>query len=209
MVDPQHRPSRRSVARGAAWLAPAVVVGAPAPLLAASPSPVLQSSSEWHWYSNSAPYCGANRDGVTVETVAAGFVRVSSTTAATTISGVYLYFWFAKPAMTLTAGPGAGGCWTTPFADGTSVVSGGVTYYRYRSDYGCPVTAVTGTTTLGTYSWRTPCFDEVNFAPMQTARRQVFATVNGGAQSTDTGFFLIQTLRVPGRSVREHTSCLR
>ena len=40
---PQHRPTRRTVARGAAWSVPVVVVGAAAPVAAASPCP------PWHY----------------------------------------------------------------------------------------------------------------------------------------------------------------
>lgn len=44
---PQHRPTRRTVARGAAWSVPVVVVGAAAPVAAASPCPPVEYTIDW------------------------------------------------------------------------------------------------------------------------------------------------------------------
>lgn len=182
--------SRRTVAKGAAWSVPVIVMGNNAPAMAASPPVVFSHITTWRWYSNNFPFCGGStRDGLEINTTEGTQVKITDTRPWTTITNVYADFWFRKNDITWTGAPGNSGCWSAPTYDGTA--AGG--YYRYRSNYTCTITPVTGTTVLQSYRWRTPCYDESDFEYMRNVRRQAYATVNGTVQSTDTGYFQIQS----------------
>lgn len=182
--------SRRTVAKGAAWSAPVIVMGSNAPAMAASPPVVFSHITTWRWYSNSFPYCGGSeRDGLEINTTEGTQVRIADTRTWTTITNVRAYFWFRKSDITWTPETGNSGCWTVPSYDGMSSAG----YYRYVSNYTCTITPVTGTTVLQKYRWRSQCFNEGDFSYMRNVRRQAYATVNGTVQSTDTGVFQIDS----------------
>ena len=186
-------PSRRTLVKGAAWSVPVVAVAGAAPAVAASPAIIHRHITTWRWYSNSAPWC-QNRDGLEINTTEGTSVSFTDTRSWTTITDVYVYFWFRESNIVWTAAQGNSGCWTVPTYDGSSQTVGGRTYYRYRSNYTCPITPThMGTTTLQPYRWQSQCFDESDFAYMRWARRQAYATVNGTPQPTDTGYFQIES----------------
>lgn len=184
-------PSRRTVARGAAWSTPAVIVAGAAPAAAASPPVVFTHRSSWHWYSNNFPYCSRG-DGLTLSTTSnatgASFTSTKTTTSITEVSAT---FYFARNDITWTAITGDSGCWTTPTATGAT--SGGL--YAYLTTYTCPITPVNGTTTLQGYAWRTQCYNlaDSTWAQAKSTRRVARATVNGTVQQTDTGVFIVQS----------------
>lgn len=191
----QSGPSRRTLVKGAAWSVPVVAVAGAAPAMAASPDIIHSHITQWRWYSNGAPWCSGNGDGLEINTTdASAFVRFTDTRSWTTITDVYAYFWFRKPDMTWTSATGNSGCWTAPSYDETTDSANGRTYYRYRSDYICPITpAHMGTTVLQPYRWQSPCYYEGDWEYMRWARRQAFATVNGVPQPTDTSYFRIES----------------
>lgn len=193
MTTTSSGPSRRTLVKGAAWSVPVVAVAGAAPAMAASPEIIHSHITTWRWYSNGAPWCGRNRDGLEINTTEGTQVRFTDTRSWTTITNVYADFWFRKSDITWSAATGNSGCWTAPSADGTSETVNGRTYYRYRSSYTCPITPVhMGTTVLQPYRWQSPCYDESDFEYMRWARRQAFATVNGVLQPTDTNYFQIE-----------------
>lgn len=174
--------SRRTLAHGAAWAVPVVTVASAAPAIAASRVGMTHVTS-YNWYSNNAPWCAANRDGLSIDTTSTGTGATFTDSRTTMVfTNVYCYFWFARNDLTFTAGTGNSGCWTAPAYDGTSAVNtAGVTMYRYRTNYTCPITAVNGTTTLQAYNFHTQCFNvnDATWDPMRWVRRQAYATVNG------------------------------
>ena len=191
---------RRDVLAGAAWSAPVILVGASAPAVAASPPVVMRHITQFQWYSNNAPYCSAGYDGFRFNSTASGTgVTFSPSTTATTISDVYAYFWFTRLDFGWSPDTGNSGCWTVPVFDGTTAVNGGRTYYRYVTRYTCPITVVSGTTTLQPYAWRSVCLNvgDTAWDNARYIRKQAFATVNGAEQATDTGYTSIQGFRAP------------
>lgn len=193
--------NRRTLVKGAAWSVPAIVVAGAAPAVAASPEIVFSHITLWRWYSNSAPWCEAGRDGLeinTTENTSTTGVKFTNTRSWTTITGVTATFWFARDGITWTDATGDSGCWTNPVRSGSSVNPGGgvPTMYPYVSTYTCPITPVhEGTTVLQPYRWQSQCFNEDStlWETARWVRRQAFATVNGGSRSTDTGWFQIDS----------------
>lgn len=191
--------SRRTVARGAAWLAPTVAIGATAPAFAASQVATLMTHRTSFLYypggaGGSAPWCVAGQQGYEFNTSDTGAgVTFAPSITATTITNVYAYFWFPRNDLVWTRVVAANTCWSIPLLSaGVTDSNAGITYYRYATNYTCAITAVNGTTTLQAYRWQTQCFtNATNWDRMRTRRRQAFSTVNGTVQSTDTGYITI------------------
>ena len=192
--------SRRTVARGVAWSAPIIAVGAPAPAVAASQPPSFSHITHFLWYMNNAPWC-FSQDGMELNTVDSGTgVSFKNTKSSTRITGISATFYFAGSDLQWSAATGDSGCWTVPTQKGSAIslplpTGGNGTFYPYVSSYTCGVTAAAGTTTLKPYRFRTQCLtkDDTSWSKYQVARRVAIATIDGAPTSTDTGTFTINS----------------
>lgn len=190
--------SRRTVARGVAWSAPIIAVGAPAPAVAASQPPSFSHITHFLWYMNNAPWC-FSQDGMELNTVDSGTgVSFKNTKLSTKITAIAATFYFAGSDLRWSTATGDSGCWTVPTQTGDAIslplpTGGTGTFYPYVSSYTCAVTAAAGTTTLKPYRFRTQCLtkDSTSWYKYQVARRVAIATIDRAPTSTDTGTFTI------------------
>lgn len=155
-------PTRRQVASAAAWTAPAIALGAAAPVTAASQiPPTLTSSTRFgnaNFKSSSVPAysCGGSAQ-VQIQQSTSSFLTVSNISPTTKLSNLSASYWLAlDPGTKFTRVSGSSTCWTVPVLSGASQVRDGATFYELTSTYTCPIT-VTST------SWSQPTDTFLNF----------------------------------------------
>lgn len=157
---------RRTLAKGAAWSVPAVVVAATAPASAASgPAPQLQVAGRVTWnrswyYENIDNYRSfkifSTRPNSTLP--GPGYC-VTNTTTSTTITAYTVTFYLPySSSLTFYAGPDGADGWSTLRRDASkpSKYSNGVSYYPYTTSYTGSVRAVNGTTCLPGFEFQGP-----------------------------------------------------
>lgn len=191
--------SRRTVVRGVAWSAPSLVLGAPAPALAASSPITFSHRTRWTWYSDTASWC-SGQDALEISSVDAGTgVTFSGTTTSTRLTNVSATFYFTRTDIVWSRAGGDTGCWSIPTLQAGSVQATGSdgvtrTYYPYLTTYTCTITATASTTTLQGYHFRSQCYNvsTSGWAAARWSRRVATATINGAVNSIDTGVFQVQ-----------------
>ncbi|MDO4897851.1 MAG: hypothetical protein Q3965_00950 [Rothia sp. (in: high G+C Gram-positive bacteria)] len=167
---------RRTVAKGAAWAAPAVLATAAIPAYAASTMTAVLASSttiaKANVRGNSVPHynCNGNTQVEVYNTRAAQYISVNSLPANAKLSNLTMEFWAAVDANTTwtiptTATTGTSSafdtvkpstCWSVPVRSYNDVVQDGITFYSFKSTFNCPIT-VTGS------SWTLPTTQEFAF----------------------------------------------
>lgn len=179
------RPSRRTVARGAAWTVPAVALAATAPSAVASTDPCATPQGCPSPFADvivgrtSGGGCAPGQYTVRFS----GRIGFDDAKTGSQLSDAVLYLYLPDSSLTF-AGSAADG-WTvlTRDAGQSSIVDGGTTYYAYSSSYTQPITPTDGTFALpGGGPFTTGC---VELAPeyLFTGR----STVVNGAVVTTTG----------------------
>lgn len=180
--------SRRTLAAGAAWSVPAVLVGTAAPAVAASVRARLIHQPQVQWYGDSAPWCTGTGQGIELSATEPGEqVTVLGATHDDPISDASITFWMQRQDMTFTAGPGGNGCWSAPARTGQAQQVRGVTLYGYTSTYTCAITPQDYQTRLQPYDWRSQCYDldEEEWYQAANMAHQAQATVGGTVVRTE------------------------
>lgn len=160
--------SRRTLAKGAAWAVPAVLLAGAAPAYAASP--VITSVRQIYTYRGNPSGCVPMTLSTQQNSSGTGdanyFIGWQNTTTSTKLTNISIMFWYAEPNITWISGTQAPSpaCWTVPTRVSTAtIVDAGVTLYGYQSTYTCAVTAVNGTTYLADFDWQTKdCASQVS-----------------------------------------------
>lgn len=200
--------TRRSLVKGAAWAAPAVVATAAIPAYAASTiQAVLTSSTTQSKASvrgNAVPHynCNGSTQVEIYNTRASGHITVSQLPTGATLSNLTMEFWVAVDVnttwtipTTATTGTSAAfntvrpsTCWSAPVRSYKDVVRNGITHYSYISTFNCPIT-VTGTTwvlpTSQEFAFLSSCQSVYNLRSPEVMYEQKI-TVNGSAVLTKT-----------------------
>lgn len=182
--------SRRKVAQGALWSAPAIVVAAASPAVAASLQPVLSVSGRVSYnedYDGSLD--GTNQFKVfstSGDAPGAGYC-VQNTTSSTTLSDFVVTYYIATDQLAFSAGSYGTNGWSmltrnTSIADKTG--ADGETYYAYTTTYSGTYPASDGTT-----CW--PQFDFESDTDVRDNTQQFYVnnsvTINGSATTANYG----------------------
>ncbi|SIK65660.1 Uncharacterised protein [Mycobacteroides abscessus subsp. abscessus] len=154
--------SRRTLAKGSGWAAPAIMASAVTPVYAASAQPTLTSIT-WFYNASSTngnvqPYTCNNKSQLRITQKTAGSnVTVSNIPTGSKLSNLVANYWLPVAAnTTFTRVTSTSSAWSIPTATGKFVVNNNITYREYTSSY-TPVIAVTGTT------WTQPTPDAMDF----------------------------------------------
>lgn len=180
-------PTRRQVARAAAWSAPVVATAAAAPSVAAStpPTPPSISRSFLITHSSGMNGCAAGTGKLRVTTDnSTYYYRIINTTSSTTVTNVTASVLVAKSGLTWTSNSP----WSAITQDPTPIVNAGITYYRYYATLTTPVPAsVGGVITMPLIDWSTPCMASLNGGTFNVNGRG--AAIINGAQQANVGMW--------------------
>lgn len=157
---------RRGLAKGAAWTAPVVAVGALASASAASPpnEPNI-TFQKAVWARRDDPGSGCNTYNLSIYRTSTAapstnvYLRWANTSTATQISNVSFTAYFPFNNMTWATQSGHNACWTLIARDASipnaTHPTTGTTLFAYTTTYTCAITAVNGTTSLPKFDFRT------------------------------------------------------
>lgn len=153
--------NRRKIVKGTAWAAPAIVATTTIPAYAASPQPVLTSSTHFGWgntiSSNVPNYSCGGRAQIQIRQDSTSYLRVTGLTTGTTLSNLKMSVWLPVQAgTTFTRVSGSSSCWSVPVATGITTVRNGYTFREYVSTYGCAMNVTSST-------WTQPTASNFNF----------------------------------------------
>lgn len=188
------RPTRRTVATGAAWAVPTIALGAPVAAAAAS-GPVLTSAFQ---FSRGTNACGTNQVSyrVTSSTAASPnlFLCLSNTSTPSQITSITLTFYLVG-ATTITPSASSSSCWSTPVLAGTKT-NAGVVHTGWRTTFGasCIATCFTSNGTGGLclstacrFDFVSPCL--LSTATATTAQYDLTVVDQGLTLTKSTPFF--------------------
>lgn len=178
-------PSRRAVARGVAWTAPVVMIGAAAPVLAAS-GPQIQRVFA---VGRTASGCTAGSERLTVsqDNSSSYYYRIVNVTSSTTVTDVYASM-LVEGISNVTWTRRYTSTWGPVTLDPTPIVVDGRTYYRYYSQLLTIPAPVNGVITIPALSWQSSCSTAVyNRYPLYMNGRGT-ATIDG-VQRINIGVF--------------------
>lgn len=182
---PAPRPSRRIIAKGAAWTLPAVALAASAPAVAASTDPCATPQGCPKPFADvvvgrtSGGGCAPGQYTVRFS----GRIGFDDAKTGSQLSDAVLYLYLPDSGLSF-AGSAAGG-WTVLARDAgqAPIVDGGTTYYAYSSSYTQPITSTDGTFELPSSGTFTTGCVELTPEYLFTGR----STVVNGAVVTATG----------------------
>lgn len=179
MTNENNGATRRDVAKLAAWGAPVIVVGAPAPSVAASTSLTVTN----HGLVSQSSTGAVTIDGTSASNQIEYGLRWTGVVSS--IANVSLTFWFKVSSLTFTSGVSG---WSTLRATGKTRSVSGAIYYAYTSNYSTAVTPTAGYgTTMLTYK-----FTASTSSSLSTFIAESASSVDGQSMTTSSG---VTTLR--------------
>ncbi|WP_326503278.1 hypothetical protein [Rothia nasimurium] len=159
--------NRRTLIKGAAWAAPAVLATSTIPSYAASTQPPRLNPGAFISYNAHWESAGSRIDntrtykiytysgGRSVATPGGSSMCLLDTRQGQTVTNYTATFYLALSNLVFSAGPYGSNGWT-PLTRDTSKANrtiGGITYYAYTTVYSGPVTATAGSTCLPSFSF--------------------------------------------------------
>ncbi|TWE11371.1 hypothetical protein [Rudaeicoccus suwonensis] len=189
--------SRRTLAKGAAWATPVLIMGSAAPALAASAVPFAVTRSTLYGVAGSGngTTCGTGTallvqngtggavSGGTSSSAGTGVTITNNTAAAATASGIFRTFLASVSGLAFTEQSGYTS-WSTPTQTAVTSVIAGVTYYQYMSTYAGPVSVpASGSVVVPYYSIGNTCL----VGPVIFTAGQATATINGTTYQSPAG----------------------
>lgn len=141
---------RRTVARGAAWTAPAIVIAAAAPSLAASTAPPRKDPGINGWVLNTPQAQRGCAHTIEVDSTLTGSgtdgapfgLYLYDITPQTIVSNAQLTYWIiGTQQATWTNLSGHSSCWSQPAQGAAQTKSDGYVYTPYTFTYTCPLYA--------------------------------------------------------------------